>query len=79
LRLFHEPPQLPGFLAGRHNRGTFARSQEKSKRILLRSSWQNVNIGDIAHTPGMLALLEKHRPNDTVRFRCGIGVSSCIL
>jgi polysaccharide pyruvyl transferase WcaK-like protein len=25
-----------------------------------------VNIGDIAHTPGMLALLEKHRPNDAV-------------
>jgi polysaccharide pyruvyl transferase WcaK-like protein len=32
-------------------------------RILLRSSWQTVNIGDIAHTPGMLALLEKHRPD----------------
>jgi len=31
-------------------------------RILLRSSWQTVNIGDIAHTPGMLALLEKHLP-----------------
>lgn len=31
-------------------------------RILLRSSWQTVNIGDIAHTPGMLALLEEHRP-----------------
>ena len=31
-------------------------------KILLRSSWQTVNIGDIAHTPGMLALLEKHRP-----------------
>ncbi len=38
----------------------------KPKRILLRSSWQTVNIGDIAHTPGMLTLLEKHRPNDTV-------------
>ncbi|MFO0926385.1 MAG: polysaccharide pyruvyl transferase family protein [Gemmataceae bacterium] len=36
------------------------------RRILLRSSWQTVNIGDIAHTPGMLALLEKHRPADTV-------------
>jgi polysaccharide pyruvyl transferase WcaK-like protein len=34
----------------------------KPQRILLRSSWQTVNIGDIAHTPGMLALLEKHRP-----------------
>jgi len=34
--------------------------------ILLRSSWQTVNIGDIAHTPGMLALLEKYRPGDHV-------------
>lgn len=31
-------------------------------RILLRSSWQSVNIGDIGHTPGALALLEKHFP-----------------
>lgn len=31
-------------------------------RILLRSSWQVVNIGDIAHTPGVLALIEKHLP-----------------
>jgi polysaccharide pyruvyl transferase WcaK-like protein len=34
----------------------------RPRRILLRSSWQTVNIGDIAHTPGMLALLEKHLP-----------------
>lgn len=36
-------------------------------RILLRSSWQTVNIGDIAHTPGVLALLEKHLPQAEVR------------
>jgi hypothetical protein len=30
--------------------------------ILLRSSWQSVNIGDIGHTPGALSLLEKHFP-----------------
>ncbi len=36
---------------------------KKPSRILLRSSWQTVNIGDIAHTPGMLALLEQHRPD----------------
>ncbi len=36
------------------------------RRILLRSSWQTVNIGDIAHTPGMLALLEKHHPDAEV-------------
>lgn len=28
--------------------------------LLLRSGWQTENIGDIAHTPGLLALLEKH-------------------
>jgi len=39
-----------------------AQSAKAKKRILLRSSWQTVNIGDIAHTPGMLALLEKHLP-----------------
>jgi polysaccharide pyruvyl transferase WcaK-like protein len=43
---------------------TLLHAQEtKPARILLRSSWQTVNIGDIAHTPGMLALLEKHRPD----------------
>lgn len=35
-------------------------------RILLRSSWQVVNIGDIAHTPGVLALIEKHIPDAEV-------------
>ncbi|MCA9123850.1 MAG: polysaccharide pyruvyl transferase family protein [Planctomycetaceae bacterium] len=41
---------------------TFART-EQPKRILLRSSWQTVNIGDIAHTPGVLRILEMHLPN----------------
>lgn len=31
-------------------------------QILLRSSWQSVNIGDIGHTPGALALLQKYFP-----------------
>jgi polysaccharide pyruvyl transferase WcaK-like protein len=35
--------------------------------ILLRSSWQVVNIGDIAHTPGVLALIERHIPEAEVR------------
>lgn len=39
----------------------------KRKVILLRSSWQTVNIGDIGHTPGVLALLEKHLPEVEVR------------
>ncbi len=43
-----------------------ARSDRMPRRILLRSSWQTVNIGDIAHTPGMLALLEEHLPTDRV-------------
>jgi polysaccharide pyruvyl transferase WcaK-like protein len=31
-------------------------------RILLRGSWQTVNIGDIGHTPGILRLLGDHLP-----------------
>lgn len=38
----------------------------KAPKILLRSSWQVVNIGDIAHTPGVLALLEQHIPDAEV-------------
>jgi len=38
----------------------------RSPRILLRSSWQTVNIGDIAHTPGLLALIERHIPDAEV-------------
>jgi Polysaccharide pyruvyl transferase len=30
---------------------------------MLKSSWQTVNIGDIAHTPGVLTLLQKHVPD----------------
>lgn len=32
------------------------------KNILLRGSWQTRNIGDIAHTPGFLALAQKAMP-----------------
>ena len=39
---------------------------KRAPRILLRSSWQVVNIGDIAHTPGVLALIEKHIPEAEV-------------
>lgn len=42
------------------------RAADKPFRIVLRSSWQTVNIGDIAHTPGMLALLEEHLPRAEV-------------
>ena len=43
-----------------------AKRNDRPPRILLRSSWQCVNIGDIAHTPGVLALLEKHLPEAEV-------------
>jgi polysaccharide pyruvyl transferase WcaK-like protein len=39
---------------------------DRPPRILLRSSWQTVNIGDIAHTPGVLAIFEKHLPSAEV-------------
>ena len=51
------------------------------KRLLLRSSWQTVNIGDIAHTPGMLALLERHLPETEVTLwpnRLSPGVESLL-
>ncbi len=44
-----------------------AAGTKRPPRILLRSSWQVVNIGDIAHTPGVLALIEKHVPEAEVR------------
>ena len=39
-----------------------AAAASRPSRILLRSSWQSVNIGDIGHTPGALSLLWKHFP-----------------
>ena len=41
--------------------------EARPPRLLLRSSWQTVNIGDIAHTPGLLALLEAHLPDAEIR------------
>lgn len=35
---------------------------QKRPCILIRSSWQTVNIGDIAHTPGLVTLLEDALP-----------------
>ncbi len=46
---------------------SLAAAEKRAPRILLRSSWQTVNIGDIAHTPGVLAILEKHLPEAEVR------------
>lgn len=51
------------FIGGLLASGLLAGAAERrGPRILLRSSWQVVNIGDIAHTPGVLALIEKHIP-----------------
>lgn len=44
----------------------FETGKNHPPRIVLRSSWQTVNIGDIGHTPGVLALLEKHIPEAEV-------------
>ena len=47
--------------AGRAAVGKVPQAQ-RPRRILLRSSRQTVNIGDIAHTPGLLATLERELP-----------------
>lgn len=41
-------------------------AEGRRPRIILRNSWQTVNIGDIGHTPGILAILEKHLPEADV-------------
>ena len=51
----------------------------RSPRILLRSSWQIVNIGDIAHTPGVLALIEKHLPTAEVRLWASGDLSAEVI
>ncbi|PSR52716.1 polysaccharide pyruvyl transferase family protein [Adhaeribacter arboris] len=56
---------LASFSKGEIN---FKVGKQAPRHILLRSGWQTENIGDIAHTPGMLALLEKHLPEATVTF-----------
>jgi polysaccharide pyruvyl transferase WcaK-like protein len=42
--------------------GEAGAQDKRPSKILLRGSWQSVNIGDIGHTPGALALLQKHFP-----------------
>ncbi len=43
--------------------GTGCSGTSRPKRILVRSSWQTINIGDIAHTPGLLRIIETHLPD----------------
>ena len=60
---------------------TYLHSAEakRAPRILLRSSWQVVNIGDIAHTPGLLALIEKHLPEAEVRLWASADLSEEVM
>ena len=63
-----------------------SQQQESKKKdikhhMLLRSSWQTINIGDIAHSPGVLALCEKYLPEVEVRLwasNVGDGVKEMI-
>lgn len=48
------------------SRGAETSGAKRQPRVLLRSSWQTVNIGDIAHTPGVLTLLEQELPEAEV-------------
>ena len=57
-------------------------AEKRAPRILLRSSWQTVNIGDIAHTPGVLRLLEEFLPDAEVYLwpsRVDNGVDELLL
>ena len=58
-----------------------SKKSEIKHHILLRSSWQTVNIGDIAHSPGVLTLCEKYLPDVEVRLwasNVGYGVKEMI-
>lgn len=50
-----------------------------TKEILLRSSWQDVNIGDIAHTPALLALLERYIPEASVTVWASPGITEEVI
>ncbi|AWV98518.1 polysaccharide pyruvyl transferase family protein [Arcticibacterium luteifluviistationis] len=74
-----QTPSIIGLILG-INACSF--DDKAKKRILLRSSWQTVNIGDIGHTPGVLALLEKYLPDVEVRLWAsdvGNGVREMLL
>ncbi len=58
---------------------TIRGSAKRPAHILLRSSWQVVNIGDIAHTPGVLTLLEKYLPEAEVRLWASPDLSEAVI
>ncbi len=45
-----------------------AHAEDRPARILIASGWHCVNIGDIAHAPGLLRLLETHLPGAELTF-----------
>lgn len=45
-----------------------AAATQTRRAVLLRSGWQTVNIGDIAHAPGMLRVLYKNLPGVEIIF-----------
>ena len=54
----------------------------KAPKILLRGSWQSVNIGDIGHTPGALSLIGKHFPEAEVTLwpgNLGLGAREMLV
>ena len=42
------------------------KEEKKNPYLLVVSGWQDVNIGDIAHTPGLLHILQTHLPEATI-------------
>ena len=55
-----------GALATMKTFPALAGSLAKAKKILLVSGWQDVNIGDITHTPGLLNVLQTFLPKTHV-------------
>jgi hypothetical protein len=55
---------------------------QRPPHILLRSSWQSVNIGDIGHTPGALEILWRYMPHARITLwpgRLGHGSREFLL
>lgn len=67
---------LSSSLAGLVAAASAPAAQGRAPRILLRSSWQIVNIGDIAHTPGVLNLIEQHLPNAETKLWASADLSA---
>jgi len=55
-----------GFLAWSASAIAATAQSRRAPQILLRNSWQSVNIGDVGHTPGALDLLTTYFPEAEV-------------